>query len=145
MVYAHGQFDLLVIRIASLRKAEFPIERERRAVFPVAGQHDPVGIPEGLLRDVFQTALQRGRPISQPLPVLVDHHVPDVILGQIIVIDDHHIADHLLVTEDPEGRALVIIHVGLRKAPDRMLHESLLSLPQLQPECEEKIGFIDLF
>ena len=33
MVYAHGQFDLLVIRIASLRKAEFPIERERRAVF----------------------------------------------------------------------------------------------------------------
>ena len=112
MVYAHGQFDLLVIRIASLRKAEFPIERERRAVFPVAGQHDPVGIPEGLLRDVFQTALQRGR---------------------------------LLVTEDPEGCALVIIHVGLRKAPDRMRHESLLSLPQLQPECEEKIGFIDLF
>ena len=80
------------------------------------------------------------------LPVLVDHHVPDVILSQIIVVDDHHIADHLLVTEDPE-RACTGDNTrrpAQGSGPDAT---RIAPVPptQLQPECGEKIGFIDLF
>ena len=87
--------------------------------------------------------LQRGRPISQPLPVLVDHHVPDVILSQIIVIDDHHIADHQPAAVDAERLTLVAVDIGLRKAANWMGNEALLFFFQFQVEAVDEVAFVN--
>ena len=75
----------------------------------------------------------------------VDHQVPDVILLQIIVVDDHHIADHCLAAENAKRRTLVAVHVGLREAPDRVRDEFALPLAELQAECLQKVVFVDFF
>ena len=63
-----------------------------------------------------------------PLPGAIDHHVPDVVLLEVIVVDDHDIADHGIVGIDAEGLALVPIHIGLCQAPDGIGDEPVLVL-----------------
>ena len=100
----------------------------------VAGQGDPVCISEGLRPDVLDHPVKGLTAVPVPLLRAVDHHMPDIILGNVAVIDHQHIADHLPAREDPKGLALLPVDIGLRKAPYGVGDKHLL--PRREGESE---------
>ena len=58
--------------------------------------------------------------ITQPLARDIDHHVPYIVFRDIIIVDDHHIADHRVIFIDTEGLALLPVNIRLGEAADRV-------------------------
>lgn len=76
-------------------------------------------------------------PYPHPLLDLVYHHVPDVVFGDVPVVDDHHVADHPPVGINPEWLALVTVDIRLSEAAYGM------GGPLLLPRRERKVERID--
>ena len=115
--YHQDKLDLIFILSTRCGKAFAFIQLFCDGIAFVTGQGDSVRITEGLCSDIFDHPVQGITAVPASLHRLVDHHVPDIVFRNIIVIDHHDIADHLPFRIDPEGLTLVPVHIRLRKAP----------------------------
>ena len=69
--------------------------------------------------------------------------MPDVVFGNIVIVDYHDIANARVVGIDAEGLALRPVHIGLGKAADGVGYIGLLPFTQLQAEGVQEVGFIN--
>ena len=76
-----------------------------------------------------------------PLFRFFDHHVPYIVLGNIIVIDHHDISDHFILRVDPERLALIPVNIGLRQAPYGVGNELPLSRCETEIKSVKKVFF----
>lgn len=105
----------------------------------VASQHYPIGIAKGFRINIFQAFLQSILRIAIALISFVNHHVPNIIFRDIIVINHHDIADHFFIIADAKWLALISIYISLCQTSDWMRNKFLLTLSQLQVKCLNKI------
>ena len=109
----------------------------------IAGQGDSARITERFCSDIFDHPVQGLCAVPLPLHGFVDHHVPDIVLGDIVIIDDHDISDHLSISIDAERLALVPVNICLRKAAYRVRNIFILSLRKPEVKSVQKIIFCD--
>lgn len=133
------KLDFIVVLSARRFKAEGRIERHRGGVIPVAGQRDAIGIAEGLAADVFQHPFERRPAKAPPLPGGIDHHVPYVVFGNVVIVYDHDVAHHFIAAIDPERLALIAIDIGLRQRAHGMRNIFLLIRIELQVKRRQKV------
>ena len=117
----------------------FFINMQSSAIFFAASQHYTIRIPKGLHTNIFQTFIKSVLRIAAALIGPVNHHMPYIILRDIIVINHHNIAHHFFTTVDSKWLTLISIYISLRQTSDWMRDKFLLTLSQPQMKCLNKI------
>ena len=110
------KLDLILIVAAGFRKAERAVKVQRCGVAAVAGKKNVIRIAEWACADIVEHSGQSSSAVALSLLGGVYHHVPYVVGLLVIVVNDHHIADHPAIVTDAEWRTLAVIDIGLRKA-----------------------------
>ena len=118
------------------------IKRKCRGIVLIAGKCHSVGTAERFLTNIVEHKLQCGFSVSLSLFTDVNHHMPDIVFGDVIIINNHHVSHNFFIRIYPEGTALLTVNICLGKTADGMRNIGLLPLAQLQVEHIQKIAFI---